>query len=145
MIQFSILFVLFFCWSFYRNFYSVLNLLIILEAIILRLIIFNYSCRLTLSHRSYIILLLLTFAACEAALGLSILVRFLRVRRNNILSNINSTNWFAKNSCNWKNKFTSNPFKNLYLMKWWFYFRYTSCITNFNRFFFIYTLHFWYF
>nr|QNV12008.1 NADH dehydrogenase subunit 4L [Galba truncatula] len=70
-----------------------LNLLIILEAMMISLILFNYSCSLTLSCSSYMMLLLLTFAACEAALGLSILVSFLRVRSNNMLSNMNSTNW----------------------------------------------------
>nr|YP_009660832.1 NADH dehydrogenase subunit 4L [Pseudosuccinea columella]QCT09596.1 NADH dehydrogenase subunit 4L [Pseudosuccinea columella] len=93
MMQLSLLFVLFFCLTFYRNFYYILNLLIILEAMMLSLIIFNYSCSLMLFSSNYTMLILLTFAACEAALGLSILVSFLRVRSNNFLSSMNSTNW----------------------------------------------------
>jgi NADH:ubiquinone oxidoreductase subunit K len=145
MIYLCLVLFLFFCWAFYQNFYSILNLLIILEGIILRIIVFNYSCSLILYARGFIMLLLLTFAACEAALGLSILVRFLRVRRNNQLSNMSSTNWFAKNSCYWEYKVTSYTPKNFYLMKWGFYFRITSYITNFDRFFFINTLYIWYF
>nr|QNV11813.1 NADH dehydrogenase subunit 4L [Peregriana peregra] len=69
-----------------------LNLLIILEAMMLSLIMFNFCLNLTFSSE-FLMLILLTFAACEAALGLSILVSFLRVRGNNFLSSITSTNW----------------------------------------------------
>lgn len=141
MLQLSFLFVLFFCLTFYRNFYYILNLLIILEAIILTLIMFNFCSNLIFFSTRYIILILLTLAACEAALGLSLLVRFLRVRGNNYISNITSTNWFAKNSYCWKYKCFTNPYKNFYLMKWWLNFRVTIRCTNFNRVFFINTLY----
>lgn len=139
-LQLFFLFVLFFCLTFFRNFYYILNLLIILEAIILSLIMFNFCLNLTFS-REFLILILLTFAACEAALGLSILVRFLRVRGNNFLSRITSTNWFAKNTCCWKDIFFTHPYKYLYLVKWGFYFRDTARYTNFNGVFFINTLY----
>lgn len=141
MLQLSFVFVLFFCLTFFRNFYYILNLLIILEAIILRLIIFNFCSRIIFFSSGFLILVLLTLAACEAALGLSILVNFLRLRRNNFLGNMSSTNWFAKNSCCWKYKFFTNPYKNFYLMEWRFYFRVIIRSTNFDRVFLIYTLH----
>lgn len=141
MLQLSFVFVLFFCLTFFRNFYYILNLLIILEAIILRLIIFNFCSRIIFFSSGFLILVLLTLAACEAALGLAILVNFLRLRRNNFLGNMSSTNWFAKNSCCWKYKFFTNPYKNFYLMEWGFYFRVIIRGTNFDRVFLIYTLH----
>ena len=52
-----------------------LRVLISLEAMILSLLVLLYS----LSSQ-YLLLVLLTFAACEAALGLSLLVSILRVR-----------------------------------------------------------------
>nr|WRQ18381.1 NADH dehydrogenase subunit 4L [Austropeplea brazieri] len=98
MLQLSFLFVLFFCFAFFRNFYFILNLLIVLEAMMLSLIMFSFCSNLIFYASGYMMLILLTFAACEAALGLSILVSFLRVRGNNYMSNMISTNWFAKNS-----------------------------------------------
>nr|AJJ48393.1 NADH dehydrogenase subunit 4L [Radix sp. MOTU3] len=134
------MFVLFFCLTFFRNFYYILNLLIILEAMMLSLIMFNFCLNLIYSSE-FLMLILLTFAACEAALGLSILVSFLRVRGNNFLSSITSTNWFAKNTCCWKDIFFTYPDKYLYLVKWGFYSSDTTSYTNFNGFFFINTLY----
>nr|YP_006665694.1 NADH dehydrogenase subunit 4L [Galba pervia]AEO51214.1 NADH dehydrogenase subunit 4L [Galba pervia] len=141
MLQLSFLFVLFFCLTFYRNFYYILNLLIILEAMMLTLIMFNFCSNLIFFSTSYMMLILLTLAASEAALGLSLLVSFLRVRGNNYLLNMTSTNWFAKNSYCWKYNCFTNPYKNFYLMKWWFNFSVTISYTNFNSFFSINTLY----
>nr|YP_010043019.1 NADH dehydrogenase subunit 4L [Ampullaceana lagotis]QPC56784.1 NADH dehydrogenase subunit 4L [Ampullaceana lagotis] len=137
----SFVFVLFFSLTFFRNFYYILNLLIILEAMMLSLIMFNFCSSIIFFSSSFLMLVLLTLAACEAALGLSILVNFLRLRSNNFLGNMNTTNWFAKNSCCWKYKFTTNSYKNFDLMEWGFYFSIIISDTDFNSFFFIYTLY----
>lgn len=81
----------------------VLNLLIRLEAVILRVLVFYYFVSVAYLGRSHIFLILLTLAACEAAIGLSLLVGLLRVRGNDLVRSLNTTSWFAKNSCCWKN------------------------------------------
>nr|AJJ48406.1 NADH dehydrogenase subunit 4L [Radix sp. MOTU5] len=110
----------------------------------LSLIMFSFCSNLIFSS-SFLMLILLTFAACEAALGLSILVSFLRVRGNNFLGSMTSTNWFAKNTSCWKNFFFTHSYKNFYLMKWSIYFSFIISYTNFDWVFFIYTLHIWYY
>nr|UKB93161.1 NADH dehydrogenase subunit 4L [Lymnaea stagnalis] len=93
MLNISIMMMFFLVWTFYRNYYYILNLLIILEALMLSVILFSYNFNTTLYTSNFMFLLLLTFAACEAALGLSLLVSFLRVRSSNFLSSMGSTNW----------------------------------------------------
>nr|YP_009122504.1 NADH dehydrogenase subunit 4L [Radix auricularia]AJJ48419.1 NADH dehydrogenase subunit 4L [Radix auricularia] len=141
MLQLSFVFVLFFCLTFFRNFYYILNLLIILEAMMLSLIMFNFCSSIIFFSSGFLMLVLLTLAACEAALGLSILVNFLRLRSNNFLGNMSSTNWFAKNSCCSKYKFFTNPYKNFYLVEWSFYFSVIISNTNFDSVFLVYTLY----
>ena len=56
-----------------------LNVLLRLEAIMLRLLVILYTYNSLNGLPSHPFLILLTFAACEAALGLSLLVRILRL------------------------------------------------------------------
>lgn len=60
----------------------ILILLISLEALILSLLTFIFSFILIYRTRFHLFLVLLAFAACEAALGLALLVSILRVRGN---------------------------------------------------------------
>lgn len=72
-----------------------LNLLIRLEAVMLCLLLFSYSISVILGVRSHLFLILLTFAACEAALGLSLLIRILRLRGNDLVVALSSLRFFA--------------------------------------------------
>lgn len=56
-----------------------LNILLSLEAIMLRLLVVLYSFNCLRGSPTQSFLILLTFAACEAALGLSLLVSMLRL------------------------------------------------------------------
>nr|NP_038230.1 NADH dehydrogenase subunit 4L [Pupa strigosa]BAA89019.1 ND4L [Pupa strigosa] len=66
----------------------ILSILILLEAMMLGLLGFLYSLHLASSTLSSSWILLLTFAACEASLGLSLLVSMLRLRGNDLTSSI---------------------------------------------------------
>lgn len=71
----------------------VLRVLIRLEGLILRLLLLFFG-RLRLMGRGiHFFLVLLCFAACEAALGLGLLVRILRLRRNDYVSSLRSLNF----------------------------------------------------
>lgn len=70
-------------------------LLIRLEALILRLLVFYLGFFILHGRIFKFFLALLTLAACEAALGLSILVRVLRVRGNDLVLSFNSLNFYA--------------------------------------------------
>nr|YP_002726382.1 NADH dehydrogenase subunit 4L [Siphonaria pectinata]ACE62827.1 NADH dehydrogenase subunit 4L [Siphonaria pectinata] len=67
-----------------------LNLLISLEAIMLSLLVFLYSFSMIYSTESHLFLVLLTLAACEGALGLSLLVSLLRLRGNDLVDSFSS-------------------------------------------------------
>nr|ABJ55879.1 NADH dehydrogenase subunit 4L [Sagaminopteron nigropunctatum] len=69
-----------------------LSLLISLEALMLSMLMFIFSFLCSYSD-PYWMLVLLTMAACEAALGLSLLVSLLRVRGND-LSSLMSNNMY---------------------------------------------------
>nr|QCS25057.1 NADH dehydrogenase subunit 4L [Lactiforis takii] len=99
----SLILMLFFLWTFSRQRMHVLNLLISLEAIMLSVLVFYYFLTVAYLGSSHMFLMLLTLAACEAAIGLSLLVGLLRVRGNDLVNSLNTTSWFAKNSCCWKN------------------------------------------
>ena len=71
-----------------------LSLLIILEAIILRLLLFLFRYLIGVGALSWF-LVILTFAACEAALGLSLLVRILRLRGNDFISTLRANHFFS--------------------------------------------------
>nr|YP_004935044.1 NADH dehydrogenase subunit 4L [Siphonaria gigas]AEQ93909.1 NADH dehydrogenase subunit 4L [Siphonaria gigas] len=73
-----------------------LSLLIALEGIMLSLLVFTYYVSVTvLGGSSPAFLVLLTYAACEAALGLSLLVSILRLRGNDLVKSFSSVNFFA--------------------------------------------------
>nr|AQU71815.1 NADH dehydrogenase subunit 4L [Planorbella duryi] len=78
-----ILFVCFLLYTYMFNKYYILNALIILEAMMLITMIFVIFSLTTESK--YMFLLILTFAACEASIGLSLLVSLIRFRGNNFL------------------------------------------------------------
>lgn len=66
-----------------------LNILLRLEAIILRLFII-ISASSTLSTERFFLLILITLGACEASLGLAILVALIRTHGNDYVFNFNS-------------------------------------------------------
>jgi len=70
-----------------------LILLIRLEALMLSLLIFMISFSFIYSTGFHLFLVLLTFAACEAALGLALLVRLLRIRGNDYVISLTSLNF----------------------------------------------------
>ena len=74
-----------------------LNLLLRLEAIILSLLvlIYTFSCLRGCPTQSFLVLL--TFAACEAALGLSLLVRILRLWGNDYVGSFGSIQFYCIN------------------------------------------------
>nr|YP_004934822.1 NADH dehydrogenase subunit 4L [Leucophytia bidentata]AEQ93817.1 NADH dehydrogenase subunit 4L [Leucophytia bidentata] len=87
-----------FAWTFARQRGHVLNLLIALEAAMLSVLVFYYFSTTLYSSNSVLFLMLLTFAACEAAFGLALLVNLLRLSGNDLVSSMATTSWFAKNS-----------------------------------------------
>nr|YP_010388421.1 NADH dehydrogenase subunit 4L [Phyllidia elegans]UPP55823.1 NADH dehydrogenase subunit 4L [Phyllidia elegans] len=75
--------------------FHILILLISLEALMLSLLIFLFSFCLIYKNNCSMFLVLLTFAACEAALGLSLLVSILRLRGNDFVTSFNSMKFYA--------------------------------------------------
>nr|YP_010970161.1 NADH dehydrogenase subunit 4L [Phyllidiella hageni]WNR50672.1 NADH dehydrogenase subunit 4L [Phyllidiella hageni]WNR50685.1 NADH dehydrogenase subunit 4L [Phyllidiella hageni]WNR50698.1 NADH dehydrogenase subunit 4L [Phyllidiella hageni] len=73
----------------------ILILLISLEALMLSLLVFIFSTCLIFNMSYSMFLVLLTFAACEAALGLSLLVSILRLRSNDFVMSFNSMKFYA--------------------------------------------------
>nr|YP_010574722.1 NADH dehydrogenase subunit 4L [Triopha modesta]UZI00293.1 NADH dehydrogenase subunit 4L [Triopha modesta] len=71
----------------------ILILLISLEALMLSLLMFMISFSLLYTAGFHLFLVLLTFAACEAALGLALLVSILRVRGNDYVTSFSSLNF----------------------------------------------------
>ena len=76
--------------AFYSFQAHTLNLLLSLEAIILSLLVIVYTYNCFVGTLSQCFLILLTFAACEAALGLSLLVRILRLWGNDYVNCLGS-------------------------------------------------------
>nr|WNR50737.1 NADH dehydrogenase subunit 4L [Phyllidiella sp. c LZ-2021] len=73
----------------------ILILLISLEALMLSLLAFIFAFCLVYEVSYSMFLVLLTFAACEAALGLSLLVSILRLRGNDFSTSFNSMKFYA--------------------------------------------------
>lgn len=67
--------------------------MIILEGIILISIVFSLYFLACIEDKT-ILIVLLTFAACEAAIGLSLLISFIRIRRNSYLNSLSLHTWF---------------------------------------------------
>nr|YP_010836960.1 NADH dehydrogenase subunit 4L [Dendronotus frondosus]WGC92353.1 NADH dehydrogenase subunit 4L [Dendronotus frondosus] len=72
-----------------------LGVLISLEALMLSLLVLLFGSLTYLGVSLHYFLILLTFAACEAALGLSLLVSILRVRSNDYVSSFSSLNFYV--------------------------------------------------
>nr|YP_009350097.1 NADH dehydrogenase subunit 4L [Homoiodoris japonica]AKK32259.1 NADH dehydrogenase subunit 4L [Homoiodoris japonica] len=73
----------------------VLILLISLEALMLSLLTFMLGFSFSYSSGFHLFMILLTFAACEAAMGLSLLVSLLRLRGNDYVTSFSSMNFYA--------------------------------------------------
>nr|YP_001816803.1 NADH dehydrogenase subunit 4L [Elysia chlorotica]ACB70182.1 NADH dehydrogenase subunit 4L [Elysia chlorotica] len=74
-----------------------LNILLSLEAIMLSLLVILYSFNSFSGEATYSFLILLTFAACEAALGLSLLVSMLRLWGNDYVNSLGSMKFYCMN------------------------------------------------
>nr|YP_010273942.1 NADH dehydrogenase subunit 4L [Bulinus nasutus]QYJ56645.1 NADH dehydrogenase subunit 4L [Bulinus nasutus] len=98
------LFIVIACNSFFFNDSYVLSSLIILEMIMLLSMVVMIFTMGIIMESKYLFLLILTFSACEASIGLSLLVSFMRLRGNNLMSSLSLNSWFAKNS--WDSFFT---------------------------------------
>nr|YP_010834658.1 NADH dehydrogenase subunit 4L [Coryphella verrucosa]WFQ82026.1 NADH dehydrogenase subunit 4L [Coryphella verrucosa] len=73
----------------------ILGVLISLEGLMLSLLVLLFSGLSFLGVGMHYFLVLLTFAACEAALGLSLLVSILRLRSNDYVSTFSSLNFYV--------------------------------------------------
>nr|AUJ21242.1 NADH dehydrogenase subunit 4L [Hypselodoris bullocki] len=71
----------------------ILTLLISLEALMLSLLVFLFSFSMLFSSSFHVFLILLTFAACEAAMGLALLVSILRIRGNDYVMSLSTLNF----------------------------------------------------
>lgn len=67
-----------------------LNILLSLEAVTIRLFILLFTLINNVSYSGEIALILITLGACEASLGLSILVSVIRIRGNDYVSRFSS-------------------------------------------------------
>nr|YP_010239427.1 NADH dehydrogenase subunit 4L [Haloa japonica]QTF74797.1 NADH dehydrogenase subunit 4L [Haloa japonica] len=76
----------------------ILSLLISLEALMLSLLLFLFGFTSNYSSGLFWFLVLLTLAACEAALGLSLLVSMLRLRGNDFINTLSSNIFFCVSS-----------------------------------------------
>nr|AQU13067.1 NADH dehydrogenase subunit 4L [Plakobranchus cf. ocellatus HW-2015] len=74
-----------------------LNILLSLEAIMLSLLVILYTFNSLSGVSTHSFLVLLTFAACEAALGLSLLVSMLRLWGNDYVNSFGSMKFYCMN------------------------------------------------
>nr|YP_010837458.1 NADH dehydrogenase subunit 4L [Doto coronata]WGC93423.1 NADH dehydrogenase subunit 4L [Doto coronata] len=81
--------------SFSKLNFRMLSVLISLEALMLSLLLFLFSYLSVSGSVMHYFLVLLTFAACEAALGLSLLVSVLRLRGNDYVSSFSSLKFYV--------------------------------------------------
>nr|AWK49511.1 NADH dehydrogenase subunit 4L [Biomphalaria glabrata] len=95
MFHVSLLFVFFLVLCYLFNKKYILSSLIILEGMMLMSMVFMVFSLMSSYESMYMFLMVLTFAACEAAIGLSLLISFLRLRGSNMLIALMH---FAKNS-----------------------------------------------
>nr|QXX99479.1 NADH dehydrogenase subunit 4L [Laevapex fuscus] len=92
MLYISFLFMVFFIYTYFLNKKYVLNLMIVLEGMMLMSIIFCFFSLMLMEEKNFL-MLFLTFAACEAAMGLSLLVSFMRWRSNSLMKSISLNSW----------------------------------------------------
>nr|YP_009408654.1 NADH dehydrogenase subunit 4L [Elysia cornigera]ANP26521.1 NADH dehydrogenase subunit 4L [Elysia cornigera] len=74
-----------------------LNILLSLEAVMLSILIILYTYSSFSGAPSFSFLVLLTFAACEAALGLSLMVSMLRLWGNDYINSLGSMKFYCMN------------------------------------------------
>nr|YP_009483984.1 NADH dehydrogenase subunit 4L [Pomacea bridgesi]YP_009563674.1 NADH dehydrogenase subunit 4L [Pomacea diffusa]ART65947.1 NADH dehydrogenase subunit 4L [Pomacea bridgesi]QAX27153.1 NADH dehydrogenase subunit 4L [Pomacea diffusa] len=72
------------------QFKHLLNLLLSLEVIIMNIFIFIYSSSIMIGFSGFSALILITMSACEASLGLSILVSMVQSHGNDYVSSFSS-------------------------------------------------------
>nr|YP_009827424.1 NADH dehydrogenase subunit 4L [Hermissenda emurai]QIV24371.1 NADH dehydrogenase subunit 4L [Hermissenda emurai] len=72
-----------------------LSMLISLESLMLSLLVLFYSSVTLMGYSLHFFLGFLVFAACEAALGLSLLVAFLRLRGNDYVPSFSTLNFYV--------------------------------------------------
>jgi len=82
-------------YSFVNHSLHIISLLLILEALILILLVFIFYIVIEINNNPFMFISILTFGACEGALGLSVLVRLIRFNRNDYINSIISIKWFA--------------------------------------------------
>nr|ABL09076.1 NADH dehydrogenase subunit 4L [Onchidella borealis] len=85
MIYTSILLFLFSVWAFARQQKHILPMLITLEACMLSMLLLVFSISMISTCSGFMTIIILVFAACEAAYGLSILTSLLRLRGNDLI------------------------------------------------------------
>nr|QNV11794.1 NADH dehydrogenase subunit 4L [Planorbis planorbis] len=81
------------CYAFMVNNKIILNSLIILETIMLFSMVFMILSLSWVVESNYLLIMVMTFMACEASLGLSLLVSFVRLRGNNLISSLTVNCW----------------------------------------------------
>nr|YP_010273929.1 NADH dehydrogenase subunit 4L [Bulinus truncatus]QYJ56632.1 NADH dehydrogenase subunit 4L [Bulinus truncatus] len=91
-----IMFIIIACYLFFFNNSYILSSLIILEMIMLLSMVFMIFSLGVIMESKYLFLLVLTFSACEASMGLSLLVSFMRLRGNNLMMSLSLNSWYAK-------------------------------------------------
>nr|QLY89843.1 NADH dehydrogenase subunit 4L [Bathyomphalus contortus] len=89
----SVLIIFILVFTFVKNSKYILNSLIILEAIMLFSMVFMIVSLSWILESNYMFIMLMTFMACEAALGLSLLVTFVRLRGNNLINSLSINCW----------------------------------------------------
>nr|YP_009408801.1 NADH dehydrogenase subunit 4L [Deroceras reticulatum]ASL05736.1 NADH dehydrogenase subunit 4L [Deroceras reticulatum] len=82
--------------AFIFNSAHIMALLLLLESMMLILMCYFFFILIELGSDPFMFLLMLTLGACEAALGLSVLVSLMRFHGNDQLSSVLSVKWFAK-------------------------------------------------
>nr|YP_010994947.1 NADH dehydrogenase subunit 4L [Polypylis sp. TS-2018]WOZ13955.1 NADH dehydrogenase subunit 4L [Polypylis sp. TS-2018] len=93
MLYISMFMIILLGYSFLFNSKYILNSLIILEMIMLFSMVFMLFSFNLIMMSKYMFLVVMTFIACEAALGLSMLISFVRLRGNNMINSLSMNCW----------------------------------------------------
>nr|QLY89855.1 NADH dehydrogenase subunit 4L [Gyraulus laevis] len=93
MLTMSVMIIFVLCYTFINSGKYILNSLIILETIMLFTMVFMIISLSWILESNYMFIMLMTFMACEAALGLSLLVSFVRLRGNNFIQSLSLNCW----------------------------------------------------
>nr|UKT66240.1 NADH dehydrogenase subunit 4L [Haplotrema minimum] len=121
----------------------IISVLILLENMVLIMLLYYYFYCSSLLNSFSFLLIIMCLMACEAALGLSMLISMMRLYGNDFLSSMMNLVWFAKNS--WDGIFikSSKPIKDFYLMKWSINFSFYISYTNYYSVIIVFTLYSW--